>query len=355
MRVTVTGGAGLIGTAVVRMLLSRGHDVSLLDRQAMAHSEPTSDGSATLRRIVADCRDPLLVESAVDGSDVVIHLAAAPAFLSYERSPTEEFSSTVVGFMTVLESMKRARVRRLVHASTSALYEGNELPYVETMPIKVRDLKSFSKKVNEGLAELYAEKPLTSVVALRPFSVYGEWEVKKGPLANVVSLFAWAMAHGHRPIVWGDGTQTRDFVFVEDVARAFCVAAESDLPAEVINVGTGVETSFNRLIALINRTLATDLEPTYLPVPLSIYAGRLQADTTLAAERLGFSAQVSIDDGVALVVNRVRSSLGLLEEGGWDHCQEGSEEAWSAGARLRRSNPPRETQHYSAGQVGTAG
>ncbi len=150
----------------------------------------------------------------------MVHLAAGASFLMYEEAPLQQTSGTIDGFHTLLEALRVNDVETLVYASTSAVYEGNDLPYNEGMALSPPDLKAFAKKVNEEMAALYARRYPLRPVRLRPFSVYGEDEMSKGKYANVVSLFTWAVCGGRRPLVWGDGTQTRDFIHVSDEGYA---------------------------------------------------------------------------------------------------------------------------------------
>jgi nucleoside-diphosphate-sugar epimerase len=306
MRVLVTGGGGFIGRSVTTQLLGAGHQVTVLDR---AVSDPIANRDLTnhdVRVVVGDTQNADVVFEAMTRQDCVAHLAAGSSFLMYESDPVQETTGAVAGFHTVLDSACRAGVPRVVYASTSAVYEGNPVPYRETMPLHPPDLKALAKKVNEEIAALYHKRYGIQTLALRPFSVYGVGETSKGPYANIASLFTWAMAAGHRPLVWGSGIQTRDFVFVEDVARAVVLAvASSEVGA--VNVGTGVETSFLDVIALVNRALDTALEPEYVDVPISVYAKRLLADPAHAKSLLGFEAKVSIEDGVMRIVDHVSS------------------------------------------------
>jgi UDP-glucose 4-epimerase len=305
-RVLVTGGRGFIGRAVVRSLLREGLDVTVFDRRP--DPEPGSNGNglrSDARVIAGDTMDFAGLLPAARGQDAIVHLAAGSSFLMYEEDTLPCTSATITGFQHVLEAAARQDVGRVVYASTSAVYEGNPLPYEEEMPLSPPDLKAFAKQVNEGMARLYHERYETSLIALRPFSVYGPGERTKGPYANVISLFSWAMSQGRNPLVWGDGTQTRDFVFVEDVAEAIRLALNSEHRLGTFNVGTGVETSFNEIVSMINGFLTTSLEPEYVPVPISIYAERLGADPTRARKELGFESSVAVLSGVMRVIESI--------------------------------------------------
>jgi nucleoside-diphosphate-sugar epimerase len=306
-RILVTGGGGFIGRSLVRQLLERGDEVTVLDNFRIGGREHVP---GRLRRaaewVEGSSRDAGLIREVVAGQDAIIHLAAPSSFLMYEEEPTTGTMVTIEGFLNVLEAMRIHGVRDLVYASTSAVYERNPLPYHEDMLLIPPDLKALSKKVNEEMAAQYAERYGIRAIGLRPFSVYGHDEVSKGGYANVISLFSWAMAAGRTPVVWGDGAQTRDFIFVDDAAAGFVTALDSDVQGGVFNLGTGRETSFNEVLALINRYLGTDYQTEYLEVPISIYAYRLQADTTRMEQVLGFRPAISVEEGVQRVVEAAK-------------------------------------------------
>lgn len=308
-RVLVTGGSGFIGRTLVQTLLQRGYDVTVLDRARKSDTAPSVDAAPsmeTVRWVRSDTRDWDTLAEAIKDQDVVIHLAAGSSFLMYEEKPCSHTIGTIAGFQNVLEAARRFSVRKIVYASTSAVYEGNTLPYSESMPLNPPDLKAFAKKINEEMSHLYSQRYGIPLIGLRPLSVYGPEEIGKGPYANVVSLFAWAMLAGRRPVVWGDGSQTRDFIYVTDVVEAVRLALETDIPTQQLNVGTGIETSFNEVIAIINEYLGTDLSPSYVPVPVHVYARRLAGDPTLAHEVLGFRSTVTVREGIHRVLEAAR-------------------------------------------------
>jgi UDP-glucose 4-epimerase len=220
----------------------------------------------------------------------------------YKETPRESTINTVECMLNILEAMKKHKTKKLVHASTSAVYEGQPVPYHEDMILVPPDLKALSKKFNEEMAQLYSTTYGITAIHMRPFSVYGEGEIWKKGYANVISLFAWAMVSGKNPVVWGDGTQTRDFIHAEDAARVFKLALESDMPSQPLNVGTGIEISFNEVISQINKILGTDLKPVYVDVPIDIYALRLWSNNERLEKTLGFKPEISVQQGIERVV-----------------------------------------------------
>jgi nucleoside-diphosphate-sugar epimerase len=308
--VLVTGGGGFIGRSLLRQLVAAGYRTTVLDNfQIGSERHIPADVRDEVEWVQGDSRDRRLIGDLIDGKDAIIHLAAPSSFLMYEEDPTGGTMVTIEGFLNILEGMRETGVSNLVYASTSAVYEGNPLPYREDMTIAPPDLKALSKKVNEEMAAQYSTRYGIRAVGLRPFSVYGPGEFSKGGYANIISLFAWAMVAGKAPVVWGDGNQTRDFIYVDDAARSFLTAMESDVPTGPFNVGTGRETSFIQVIDLINQYLGTDFQPQYVSVPISIYAYRLLADTIRAEKWLGFHPRISVEEGVKRVVDHARERV----------------------------------------------
>ncbi len=306
--VLVTGSSGLIGRAVVNNLLERGnYSVLATDLKKTQVFSEIDDPNFSF--VEGDLRDYQIVDGLMSKVSSVIHLAAPSSFLMYKENPLESTINTIQSFLNILEAMKKYGVKKVIHASTSAVYEGNPLPYQEDMQINPPDLKALSKKMNEEMALLYSRSDGIISIAMRPFSVYGEGEDVKGGYANVTSLFAWAMVSGKRPVVWGDGNQTRDLIHAEDVAEIFALALEKDIQSQPLNVGAGVETSFNRIIEIINNYLGTKLEPIYVPVPIDIYAQRLLSDNSVLDKIIGYKPQISAEEGIKRIVDYAKNVL----------------------------------------------
>lgn len=304
--VLVTGAAGFIGRTIVRTLAEQGYTVRALDSfrfsnrgQVVTHPNVTwHDG---------DTRDWNLVRKLVEGQDAVIHLAAPSSFLMHEENDLEACSFTLMGFKTVMEAVRKAGIKKVVWASTSAVYEGHDVPYHEDMVLAPPDSKAGCKHFCEMEAQRYTDRFGITCIGMRPFSVYGEGEDTKRGYANVISLFTWAMLHGEQPVLWGDGNQTRDYIYVTDAANAFIRALELDIPTQLLNVGTGIEVTFNDVVTRIGRQLGMEVEPIYVPVPIRIYAHRLLADMSRAESVLGIKPTVTVDEGIARVIAYARS------------------------------------------------
>lgn len=319
-KVLVTGGAGFIGRSLVKQLVGGGYEVVVLDNFVFSNQEQL-ELNPNVKLVVGDTRDRALVRRLVDSVHHVIHLAAASSFLMHKNMPDDDERDlnacelVMMGFKNVLEALRICGHKKLVWASTSAVYEEwakwPEVPFVEKEPWELNppDSKAGCKHWCELEARRYSNRHGITSVALRPFSVYGVGEHTKRGYANIVSLFTWVMMRGKTPIVWGDGSQTRDFIFVDDCARAFMLAMEnSALSTTEINVGSGKDYSFLETIDVINQELGLPPSPKldYVDVPIDIYAQRLLASTERAESLLGFRPEITLQEGVRRIIEATR-------------------------------------------------
>ncbi len=201
-------------------------------------------------------------------------------------------------FVRIMEKAKEGV--KVVMASTSSLYNGHEPPHHEDLPVLVTDYYTEARYWAERLAQVYRLLHDVEYVALRLFSVYGPNERPKGRFANVLSQMIWAGLEGRPFIIYGDGNQTRDFIYVEDVVDAFMKAMEKDVSG-VFNVGTGKETSFNQLASKIKEVTGLDLQLEYRENPIKNYVYRTGASTVRAERELGFKAKTSLEEGISKV------------------------------------------------------
>lgn len=254
MKVLVTGGAGFIGSAVVQRLLSEGHTVRVLDNLETGVKENLAD---SVELFPDDIRDSNAVKYAVAGCDVIIHLAAMVSVPRSIDDPSLCWEVNVQGTRTVLDAAYRAGCRRMVLASSAAVY-GNELalPKCETQPPQPESPYAYSKWMNELDAEYYHRFLGLETVALRFFNVFGPRQRPDSPYSGVISIAASKLLASEPFTVFGTGEQTRDFVYVDDVATA--VVAAASYPAlghAVFNVGRGCGTTLLELIELIGKAV----------------------------------------------------------------------------------------------------
>ncbi|MFH1685496.1 MAG: NAD-dependent epimerase/dehydratase family protein, partial [Candidatus Micrarchaeota archaeon] len=203
-------------------------------------------------------------------------------------------------FISILEYARKNN-SRVIYASTSSMYNGITPPHKEDIVPLIKDFYSEARISMERIAKIYNEFYSVPIVALRYFSVYGPHEKAKKGYANLVTQFLWEMKAGRAPLIFGDGTQTRDFTHVSDVVEANILSMKYD-GFGVFNVGAGKSTTLNEVIKKLNEKLGTNIEPKYQENKIRNYVMYTQADTTKAEKGLGFTAKVSLDEGIERLI-----------------------------------------------------
>jgi UDP-glucose 4-epimerase len=299
MKVLVTGGAGFIGSNLVELLITKGYTVTVVDNLHTGSRENLKGLDITF--IQKNCGDVSIKEiSDIDG---IFHLGIYSSSPMYKKNPSL-VGKAVNDFLHMLSLSGELDVK-MVWASTSSVYNGNETPWREGMPIFVKDYYAEARYYMERLAALHYEWFKTKSIGLRLFSVYGPKEKPKGEYANLASQFLWWMQKGESPVVYGDGEQRRDFVFVDDILKGFLLAFDSRIECDIINLGTGVSYSLNELVDIINDVLKTDIPPTYTENVIKGYVYETLADTAKAKEVLGFESTVNLREGINYLCNKV--------------------------------------------------
>ena len=312
MRYVVTGGAGFIGSNIANYLIRGGHEVTVIDDLFLGSEKNLAEGVNFVRGSVLDRE---LVRKLCKDADGVFHeaaLSSAPMFL---KEPFKAINVDLMGFINVLDAAKEHGIP-VVYASTSSVYNGLEPPHREDMEVRPKTFYEYTFLARERYAKLYFEYFGVSSVALRYFSVYGPNELHKGKYANLVSQFIWNVLKGRQPVIFGDGSQTRDFVYVEDVVRANLLAM--DLTSrkercEVVNVGTGKETRLKDLVRLIKEVTGVEINPVYTGRYPKGYVYRTCADPSKALKLLGFKARVELKEGVKFMVKYYKERLKTIE------------------------------------------
>ena len=295
----VTGGAGFIGSHLVRAALARGERVRVLDN--LSSGDPARlPPEAEL--VVGDITDPVAVKEAAEGVGRIAHLAALRAVPRSVAQPLDTDRVNSHGTLAVLEAARVAGVERVVQASSSSVYgAAAALPTPEDTPPRPASPYAVSKLAAEHYARVHAELFGLSTLSLRLFNVYGPGQSPDGPYAQLVPRALAALRTGAGPVVYGDGTQSRDLVYVEDVARAF-LAALDGTAVGVLNVGSGRGTTVLDVIAAAGRALGIeDVAPRFQPerpgdVPHTC------ADARAVEATLGWRAEVSLEDGLRRTV-----------------------------------------------------
>jgi len=295
MRFLVTGGAGFIGSNLVEALLEGGDQVVILDSLHTGNQENLK--GLNVEFVQGTSSEITKIKDKLDG---IFHLGIPSSSPMYKENPSL-VNQAIGDFLNILEHARKNSLK-VVFASSSSIYNGNDTPYREDMPIKVMDYYTEARYAMERLAELYNKVHGVRTVALRLFSVYGPKEKFKGKFANVVSQFLWDMKAGKRPVIFGDGTQTRDYIFVKDVVDGFLLAMDKDVSG-ALNLGTGKAISFNDTVGLINKVLGTSIEVEYVKNPIKNYVQDTLADTSKSEKELGFKAKFTLEQGLKKITS----------------------------------------------------
>jgi UDP-glucose 4-epimerase len=306
--ILVTGGCGLIGSTTVDLLLQEhapGRIVIFdnLNRGTLSNiDQALRDRRVSLVR--GDIRDVDAVRSVTRGMDAVIHMATL-RITACAAEPREALGVMCDGSYNVIEAAHDAGVKKFVTASSASVYGLAELfPTPESHhPYNNRTWYGASKVMLEGLLRSFNDMHGFPYVALRYFNVYGPRMDIHGKYTEVLIRWMDRIAAGQPPLILGDGNQTMDFVYIDDVARSNILALRSDVADEVFNVASGVETSLNELAAALLRVMGSNLRPEYGPERKVNPVSRRLADTSKAERMLGFRAQVSLDEGLRRLVD----------------------------------------------------
>lgn len=289
MKVLVTGGAGFIGSNLVKDLLAQGHNVTILDNLSTGSKENLENG---VQFIHGSCKDiDVLVPTNIEA---IYHIGIPSSSPIYKENP-HITGEAIAEFIKVLEFQKNNEIDKTVYASSSSVYNGIDLPHSEEKEVKILDYYTEARLAMERLSKLYHDLHDVNSIGMRFFSVYGPNEQAKKNYANCLTQFLWKIQEDQTPVIYGDGSQTRDFTYVGDITKACQLAMDSNIECDVFNAGTGQAHSFNQVVEKLNATLGKDVKPEYIENPLKNYVGHTLADTTKATKKLGFKARHELD------------------------------------------------------------
>jgi len=299
-----------VGSNLVRALLDRGHDVRGIDDLSTGRRENLAGvrDHERFEFLEGDVRDPEDVERALEGVEWVFHQAAVPSVPRSVEDPRLSTDANCVGTATLFDAARDSTVERVVVASSSSVYgSSEELPKRESMPVDPESPYALSKYYTEQLAVQASELYGIGTVALRYFNVFGPRQDPHGDYAAVIPKFVRLMLESERPVIYGDGEQSRDFTYVENVLEANVLAAESDASGEVINVACGDRTTVNQLVEHVNDVLDTSLEPIYDdPRPGDVKHS--YADVSRARDLIGYEPTVPFRDGLERTVEFISNT-----------------------------------------------
>ncbi len=301
----MTGGAGFIGSAIVDQLLAAGAaEVRVLDNFVRGNwnnvAQAMESGNVTVAD--GDVRDTALVHRLMDGVDYVFHQAAL-RITRCADAPREAIEVLIDGTWNVMEAALKYKVKKISAASSASVYgEPSYLPIDEAHPFNNRTMYGAGKIANEQMLRALYDTSGLPYIAFRPFNVYGPRMDMTGVYTEVLIRWMDAIEAGKPPLIFGDGKQSMDFVFVEDVARAYLIGAESDINDDYFNIGTGVQTSLSELCDVLLRLMGSSLRPEHREARKVGNVQRRQASTEKAEKLLGFKVEISLEQGLGELI-----------------------------------------------------
>jgi len=302
MRYLVTGGAGFLGTALSNRLARQGHEVLVLDDASAGDPDRLLPEVKFVR---GDINDKMLLWTLLPGVDCVFHLAAKVSVPESQLYPRDYDTVNVGGTVTLMEAIRDTKVRRVVFASSGAIYgEQDEIPYKETAQVHPDSVYAVSKLAAEYYIRTLAAQCGVESVCLRIFNAYGPGQRVPNAHPPVIANFLKHALTNGTIVIHGDGSQTRDYVYVDDVVNALVTSATANaVDQEIINVGSGVETSIKELVRLIVQVTEAKPEEIYNPHK-SGGISRMAADISKAYERLNYLPLISLETGLRLTMER---------------------------------------------------
>ena len=316
-RILITGGAGLVGSHIADLAAAESvAEIVVLDNFVRGRRENLAQAMSKARVTVieGDIRDTKLLAEVMDGIDVLFHQAAIRITQCAEE-PRLALDVLATGTFNVLEAAVKARVKRVVAASSASVYGlATEFPTTEDHhPYGNRTLYGAAKVFNEGLLRSFNEMSGLPYVALRYFNVYGPRMDIYGAYTEVLIRWMERIETGKAPLIFGDGTQTMDFVYIEDIARANILAAKSAVTDDVFNIASGSETSLNELALTLAHVMGSNLKPEYGPERKVNPVPRRLASTSKARQLLGFETTVNLEEGLRRLVTWWRAQQAQQE------------------------------------------
>lgn len=295
----VTGGAGFIGSNIVEELLERGQKVRVLDNFSTGKRENILPFLDKIELIEGDIRDYRVVREAVEGVDFILHQAALPSVPRSIKDPITTNEVNVSGTLNILDAALDAKLKRVVYASSSSIYGNSEvLPKREDMPPNPLSPYAVSKLAGEKYCQVFSQIYGLETVCFRYFNVFGPRQEPNSQYSAVIPKFIATMKKGERPVIYGDGKQSRDFTYVTNVVKANILACKlDDVVGEVFNIACGERYSLIDLVNKLNEIFGSNIEPVFTE-PRKGEVRHSMANIEKAEKLLGYDPSVDFDEGL---------------------------------------------------------
>jgi nucleoside-diphosphate-sugar epimerase len=280
-RILITGGAGFIGSSIAKRLSHTNSELIILDDFSVGRKENLTFQCDVIEGNIVDEK----WMNKVHDIDYILHFAAPSSVVLFQKNLNKCLIDTIVGLANVFEFAAKFKAKKVIFPSSSSVYGNTPLPQCETTSTLPANPYGVAKLACEHIARLYSH--VVPSVGLRIFAGYGPGEAHKGEIASIITIFIKDIARNHRPIIFGDGTQSRDFVYIDDIVEAALAAIDNDFTG-IINVGSGQSRTFNEIVAIINNLLCKNIRPRYIEKPAQYFEHTL-ADITKMKDVLNIS------------------------------------------------------------------
>ena len=293
----LTGGEGFLGRSLKEYIIKNGNTVKTLDIA----------GSPDYRISITDYNRLMDIGEKFDG---IFHFAAITSPPQFDEDPISGFQVNANGTLNILEFAKQKNIPRVVLASSSATYGSNTSASIENiLPDRYSNIYPITKILDEYLARFYSIRNEVECISLRYFNTYGPGENSKSQYASVIWRFIKSFHKNERPIIYGDGEQKRDFIYVDDNARGTYLAMEKGIPGESYNIGSGESNTFNKIYQIVREEMNSELEAEYVKNPFRSYQYFTQADVSKAKKDLRFIPEFDVRSGVKKMLSFDLDSL----------------------------------------------
>ena len=306
----VTGGAGFIGSNMVRFLLAKGHEVRVLDNFETGKKENLAELTDQIELITGDIRDTAIVQNAVAGAEVVYHLAALGSVPRSVEDPATSHDVNVNGTFNMLQAARANQVKRFVFASSSSIYgQSDVLPQHEGLPLQPISPYGATKAIGEIYCRAFYQTYGLQTISLRYYNVFGPRQDPTSQYAAAVPLFVSALMHDKPPRIFDDGEQSRGFTYIDNVLQANWLAATApEVHGEAVNISTTNAVTVNTVVKTITKLLAKDIKPTYTP-PRPGDIKHSLADVSRAKELIGYEPKITFEQGIEMAIDWYRQNL----------------------------------------------
>ncbi|HIH51959.1 SDR family NAD(P)-dependent oxidoreductase [Candidatus Pacearchaeota archaeon] len=298
-KILVNGASGFIGSAISKKLLKMGAKVYSIDYSI----NKITNFDKRIFLIEGDVSKKETWEKVPKEIDYIFHFASPSSVTLFKKEPERCFNVTFWGLYHALEFAKKNGVKKLIYPSTGNVYSGNEFPHIETIFPKPQNLYTASKVACEALANSYAD--FVKSIGLRISAGYGPGEERKMGFGSPAIIFLKDLMEGKSPEIWGDGSQTRDMVYIEDLVKMIIKSAEIDYSG-ILNVGSGESVSFKELIEKINKILKVNIKPKFIPKEVN-YVEKIELDLALNKNLLGIKS-ISLEEGLNKFIDYLKAS-----------------------------------------------